>query len=207
MTRASNRLEVTNLGSAAFGPASLTLRDAECLCLSGPSGVGKTRLLRAIVDLDVHTGEVRLDGVSRDSYRPEDWRRRVALMPPESHWWRNRVGDHFSRMPNSAMDRLALEPALFEQSVSRLSSGERQRFALLRLLMNEPRVLLLDEPTANLDPDNVRRVEEFIRHYRDEARAAVLWVSHDPEQIRRVADRHLQLLGAGQLAPSRETII
>ena len=65
--------------------------------------------------------------------------------------------------------------------------------ALLRLLMGQPRVLLLDEPTASLDPVNTRRVEDLLRRYREKRNVAVLWVSHDPSQVRRVSQRHLRL--------------
>jgi putative ABC transport system ATP-binding protein len=87
--------------------------------------------------------------------------------------------------------------------VARLSSGERQRFALLRLLANRPRVLLLDEPTANLDPDNVIRVEKLVATYMAAEGAGVLWVSHDPLQTTRVARRTLWM-EAGRL--SREPL-
>ena len=87
---------------------------------------------------------------------------------------------------------------MLDEPVARLSSGERQRFALLRLLANRPRVLLLDEPTANLDPDNVTRVENLIAAYLSTEDAAVLWVSHDPLQISRVAHRRMRL-EAGRL--------
>jgi ABC-type iron transport system FetAB ATPase subunit len=80
-----------------------------------------------------------------------------------------------------------------DQAVIRLSSGEKQRLALLRLLANQPRVLLLDEPTANLDPENTRRVEAVIREYCRERAAAVVWVSHDREQAARVADRQFEV--------------
>jgi ABC-type iron transport system FetAB ATPase subunit len=80
--------------------------------------------------------------------------------------------------------------------VARLSSGERQRLALLRLLANTPRVLLLDEPTANLDPASTLRVEAVIGEFRKTHRAAVIWVSHDPAQIARVANRHLRVSGS-----------
>jgi ABC-type iron transport system FetAB ATPase subunit len=82
--------------------------------------------------------------------------------------------------------------------VAQLSSGEKQRLALLRLMVNRPRVLLLDEPTANLDPENVTRVEKLVAAYLRREGAAVLWVSHDPEQTRRVAQRRLRLQ-AGRL--------
>jgi len=73
------------------------------------------------------------------------------------------------------------------------AAGEKQRLALFRLLLNQPKVLLLDEPTAALDHANIHVAEEVISEYRRTTGAAVLWVSHDPEQIARAADRHLQL--------------
>ena len=80
-----------------------------------------------------------------------------------------------------------------EQPVARLSSGEKQRLALMRLLANRPQVLLLDEPTANLDPENTRRVEAVITEYRRAHKAVVIWVSHDPEQVTRVANRYYEM--------------
>ncbi len=77
--------------------------------------------------------------------------------------------------------------------IGRLSSGERQRLALARLLENEPIVLLLDEPSASLDIENAKRVENLVTAYKKNRGAAILWVSHDPSQIKRVADRHVSL--------------
>jgi ABC-type iron transport system FetAB ATPase subunit len=194
----SARLAVADLASAGLAPFSLTLKASECVGLHGPSGVGKTRLLRAIADLDPHTGTVHLEGVARSRLRPPEWRRRVALLPAESQWWLDRVRDHFSAPPHMAMAELDLDPALLDRPVSQLSSGERQRFALLRLLANRPEVLLLDEPTANLDEGNRERVEATIALYRRETGAAVLWVGHDDRQLRRVAGRLLKMTHAGQ---------
>lgn len=79
-------------------------------------------------------------------------------------------------------------------SVSRLSTGER--LALARLIANRPEALLLDEATANLDPLNRDRVEAMVRDYRRERAAAMLWVSHDPEQRRRLGGRGLVIRNA-----------
>jgi len=78
--------------------------------------------------------------------------------------------------------------------VARCSTGERQRLALLRLLQNRPQVLLLDEPTASLDAENVSRVELLIERLRKTDGLVVLWVSHDALQVERVATRHLQIM-------------
>jgi putative ABC transport system ATP-binding protein len=80
----------------------------------------------------------------------------------------------------------ASRPRCWHGPISRLSTGERQRLALARLLALRPQVLLLDEATANLDPSNRDRVEDLIQYYRREQGAAVLWVSHDPDQRRRL---------------------
>ena len=88
-------------------------------------------------------------------------------------------------------------------NVSRCSSGEKQRLSVLRMLANAPRVLLLDEPTANLDAANAQRVEQMISDYLVEHRAFAIWVSHDVAQLRRVSQRRYRfrrgrLMEAGQ---------
>ncbi len=173
----------------------LTVIAGECVCLSGPSGAGKTVLLRAIADLDPHEGTALLDGKPAEAFEPAEWRGRVGLLPAESQWWHDRVGEHFRRIDAERWHRLGFETETAGWSVARLSTGERQRLALLRLLANAPAALLLDEPTASLDPENVVRAEALIGEYRRERQIPVLWVSHDPDQIRRVADRHFRIEG------------
>jgi putative ABC transport system ATP-binding protein len=89
------------------------------------------------------------------------------------------------------LDQLGFEPDALGWSVARLSTGERQRLALVRLLAQSPEALLLDEATANLDPSNGERVESLVETYRQSHGAAVLWVSHDPEQRKRLGGRSL----------------
>ncbi|NIM28153.1 MAG: ATP-binding cassette domain-containing protein [Gammaproteobacteria bacterium] len=204
MTEA-RQLDVEGLRFGGVGPVDLWLAPRECLALGGPSGAGKSRLLRAIADLDVHEGRVACQGTTAEALEPSEWRRRVGMLAADSRWWRDRVDEHFAAPPAGEMlEALALDEALLRAPVAKLSSGERQRFALLRLLANHPRVLLLDEPTANLDPDNALRVEHLIADYRRSEGAAVLWVSHDPQQMRRVADRRLRLEG-GRLVQAPDT--
>ncbi len=188
-----NGLSVIDLCTRGRGPYSLHIAPGECISLRGDSGSGKSLLLRAIADLDPHDGQVLLDGVACAQFTAPQWRKQVALLPAESHWWKDEVGAHFSGEECPWFETLGFSAETMHWQVSRLSSGEKQRLALARILMNNPRALLLDEPTASLDADNAAAVETLIGEYRRDTGAAVLWVSHDARQAARVGDRHLQL--------------
>jgi putative ABC transport system ATP-binding protein len=194
-------LQVIDVRPHGRGPYSLHIAPGECVSLRGPSGSGKSLLLRAIADLDPHEGQVLLDTIPSSSIVAPQWRKQVALLPAESQWWFDEVGAHFPAN-YCTEDCPWFEPLGFtvdtlQWQVSRLSSGEKQRLALARALTNRPRVLLLDEPTASLDPDTIAAVEQLIAAYRRDTGAAVLWVSHDAQQAARVGDRQLQLTAHG----------
>ncbi len=195
------RLTLKSLEVPPLQPVSLTVEGGECVGLSGVSGSGKSRMLRAIADLDPAVGEVTLDGASREAIPAPQWRRRVTLVPAESHWWADRLGAHFPKLPDpgefDALGLPALDPGT---DPAELSSGERQRLALLRAVLPGPACLLLDEPTANLDEDSTARVERWLAAHRERG-MALIWVSHDPAQIARVAQCAYRL-EAGVLEPA-----
>jgi ABC-type iron transport system FetAB ATPase subunit len=192
-----NRLRVDSVTYHHRGPVSVSVGSGECVSLTGPSGVGKTLLLRALADLDPHEGSVFLDDVESQTVDAPTWRRMVGLLPAESQWWFDIVGPHFPAGVPAGLGDIGFDGDVMKWTISRLSTGERQRLSLLRLLENRPRALLLDEPTASLDTDNVALVERLIARFRRETQAAVLWVTHDPDQARRIADRHFELSEAG----------
>ncbi|TQV83194.1 ABC transporter ATP-binding protein [Denitrobaculum tricleocarpae] len=187
-------LSVRRLRRPDLLEASLTLADGECLAIRGASGSGKSLLLRAIADLDPNEGEVTLDGVHREDIPAPDWRRQVCYLPAEAGWWADDLGAHFNDWDRASafFQRLGLEDARKDWPIARLSTGERQRFALSRALAINPRVLLLDEPTSGLDQAAITAVEGLIAE-RLQTGTGVIWVTHDPVQAERVADRWLYL--------------
>jgi len=188
-----SRFSFEGLISHGFGPLDLEIHSGQCVCLSGASGSGKSLTLRALADLDPHQGEVRLNGDKAAAISGPVWRRQVGLLPAESRWWCDTVGEHFTEIDEALLAKVGFNRDVMQWQINRLSTGERQRLALLRLLANQPRVLLLDEPTASLDRENILRVEDLIAGYRQHHDTAVLWVSHDAEQITRVCNRHVKI--------------
>ena len=194
-------LKVRNLVAVGLAPIDLDLDAGECVALTGPSGAGKTLLLRALADLDPGTGRVELDGRPRESMSGPEWRRRVGYLAAEPGWWSDVVGDHFDGLGDVAalLTAIRVSPDLLGKPVAVVSTGERQRLAFARMLLHSPRVMLLDEPTAALDDDAQSAVEAVLAG-RLEAGAAVLLVTHNPGQADRLAHRRLRIAG-GRLEP------
>lgn len=185
-------------GVRAYGlkPVSFELGAGECLALEGPSGSGKTVLLRTIADLDPAPGSIWLDGAERSGMSGPAWRARVRYAAAEPGWWEGTPRAHF-RNPQAASKlagAMGLEPALLDRAISRLSTGERQRLALVRALEDSPQVLLLDEPTGALDAKITSRVEKLLQGELKAGKAMIL-VSHDPKQLARLAARKAVIRG------------
>ena len=185
-------LQVRDLRTNIIKSASLSLAAGECVAVTGPSGAGKTLLLRAIADLDPNQGFVSLEGRDRSAMAGPHWRRLVGYVPAEPGWWAETVGEHFADWGSASALLAKLEFATETRTwpVTRTSTGERLRLALARALTARPKVLLLDEPTAGLDAASVAAVESAVSCCLRSG-LAVLWVTHDAAQARRVAYRQL----------------
>ena len=194
------RLSVRGLRSRFGGPFTFDLGEGECVAIQGPSGAGKSVLLRMLADLDPHEGSALLDGRAAASMPAPAWRSAVVYQAAEPAWWEDTARAHFAdaAMPaalstiDALLRALGLAAALLDTPVERLSTGERQRLALVRSLARAPRVLLLDEPTAALDPDAVARVETVLHEHLARGLAIVI-VTHAGGQARRLAHRILHL--------------
>ncbi|MFQ5806746.1 MAG: ABC transporter ATP-binding protein [Phycisphaerae bacterium] len=202
----------------ALDGVSLGVRQGELVVLRGPSGSGKTTLLLAAGGLLApDTGEVRIDGRNPYALPPEERARLRAAtigfvfqqyhLIPYLNVLENVMTPALAVHANQARSRAAELLECFQLAdranhvPAELSTGERQRTALARALLNRPGLLLADEPTGNLDPENAAIVLEHIAEFA-RAGGAVLAVTHD-EVVRPHADRIVQLR-KGRIIPAGE---
>ncbi|GGR28812.1 ABC transporter ATP-binding protein [Deinococcus ruber] len=187
----------------------LELRESERLAVVGPSGSGKTLLLRALAGLDVlEHGVVYLDERPQTRWAMPDFRSRVMYLPQRPALGTGTVLDelrqpfslkvHAGKQFNKARAAELLvalgRPASFlTLNLSTLSGGEQQTVALIRALLLDPAVLLLDEATASLDPEAARLAEAELLRWNEVPGRALIWVSHDPAQRERIATHHLDI--------------
>jgi tungstate transport system ATP-binding protein len=183
----------------------------EVVGLLGPIGAGKSTLLRLLAGLDnVTTGNIHFeDRPFALTDLPLAMRRRITMVHQRPLLLRGTVRSNVeyalrlrdrsnpARKAEAVLERLGLAK-LASQPVHTLSGGQTQLVALARALVVQPEVLLLDEPTAQLDPAHITMVEEAVSQLRQEFNMTVVWSSHNVFQARRVADRAVLLLN-GQL--------
>lgn len=201
MNKPTVLLQIEGLASAFGGPFNLSVAEGECVCILGKSGSGKSVFLRLIADMDPGTGGVALAGQGREAFAAPVWRSKVVYQAAEPAWWALTPLPHFPKSEESRvtelMDRLGLDPGLLHADIPRLSTGERQRLALIRSLVRSPAVLLLDEPTASLDHASTLAMEALLQTQLA-AGLAIVMVTHSREQAERMGSRHFEMQ-AGRL--------
>ena len=205
-----NQVSLSRQGNPVLDAVSLSVAEGEMIGLIGPNGAGKTALLRLAVGFEKpDAGEVRLDDGLLSAIPAADRARRLAYLPqqPETAWPITvEQAVSLGRLPHGDRDPDAVARALEavgmsefkDRPLTRLSGGERALVLLARALAVEAGLLLLDEPTANLDPAHQLRVMEVLRKRADHGDAVVV-VMHDLSLAARSCDR-LAVLHQGRLA-------
>ena len=187
-------------------PTSLTIPQPGLTCLIGPNGSGKTSLLHAIAGVGRPSGEVRIDGMATEGLAPAERMRRLSYLPASRDVaWPVGARDLIALgLPEDGGERIdeairLLELSAFaERRVDRLSTGERSRVLIARALASTPRLLLLDEPVANLDPYWQLRLMDILAEAPARGQA-VLLALHDLDLAGAYAER-LILMDGGRIA-------
>jgi ATP-binding cassette subfamily C protein len=193
---------------AILNDVSLVVPARGLTLIIGPSGAGKTTLLDLVVGLrQPDVGQILIDDIALSELDLRAWRRQIGYVPQESVMVDESVAHNLTlgesipepqiRAALQAADALQFVDAMPEglatrvgQGGSRLSGGQRQRLAIARALIHEPRLLILDEATSNLDPEAQDAIVETVAHLK--SKMAVLAVAHQ-ERMVRVADQVLRV--------------
>jgi len=215
-------LRILNLSAAynnglVLRSVNLEVAAGEVVALVGPNGAGKSTLIRVLSGvLPARGGQAQLDGADLLRLPPAQRARRVAVVPqmlqlppgftvseivlmgrtPHLPLWGSE-SQHDCEVTWAAMRRAHIEH-LADRLVGELSGGEQQRVVLARALAQEPRVLLLDEPTSHLDLKHQVTVLELVRHLARTEHLAVLVTLHDLNQAALYADR-VALMQRGEI--------
>jgi len=180
---------------------SLDVASGETVAIVGPSGAGKSSLLRLLNRLDEPTGgTVYLDGTDYRTIPPERLRKRVGLVPQNPALREGTVRENVTigpRLRGETVSEVRLTELLTavdlagyaDREASDLSGGEAQRVAIARTVVNDPEVILLDEPTASLDSAAEAEIERLLSDLLASGDRTAILVTHDDRQAERLADR------------------
>ena len=198
----------TPFEQTAIEDVSLTIPAGQLAAVIGHTGSGKSTFIQHLDALLQPTGgRVLLDGedINRDKYARRDvkWKVGLVFQYPEYQLFEETVwrdiafGPRNMKLPEREIDErvreaarfTGVDEALFERSPLELSGGQKRRIAIAGVIAMRPEVLILDEPTAGLDPAGCAQLLGNIRRYREESGSTVLLVSHSMDEVAQLAER------------------
>ncbi|MEQ6279718.1 iron efflux ABC transporter ATP-binding subunit FetA [Kluyvera cryocrescens] len=183
-------------GQTILNAVNLGIARGEFKLITGPSGCGKSTLLKIIASLlSPSRGEILFEGKEITALSPEAYRQQVSYCAQTPALFGDTVYDNLifpwqirGKQPEpdrflSQLVQFGLPEETLSKSINELSGGEKQRVSLIRNLQFLPKVLLLDEITSALDESNKKNVNDIIHQYVRDKQVAVLWVTHDKDEI------------------------
>ncbi len=222
MTQKNSAYEIKNIAKTyeqrkVLAIDELEIKHGEIFCLVGPSGAGKSTLLRLLNFLEQPSkGEIKF---LNQTYNCENTpsleiKRKITIVFQTPSLMTRSVEKNIAyplkirgkkidyEKIDELVDKLGIQD-LKKQRADKLSGGEAQRVSLARALIFNPQVLLLDEPTSNLDPANIKIIEDMISDYIKRKKTTIVMVTHNLLQAKRLADR-VGLLHNGKLIEVKE---
>ncbi len=187
----------------AIKDLNLTINDGEFFTFLGPSGCGKTTTLRALVGFNIPaSGQILADG--RDITRESVEKRQIgmvfqsyALFPTMTVYENIAFGlkvrklpkDEIHRQVNQAAEKIRISSEQLKRNVAELSGGQQQRIALARAIVQEPKILCLDEPLSNLDAKLRVSLRGELKRLQRDLKITTLYVTHDQDEAMNLSDR------------------
>ena len=198
----------TPFQKTAIENINLRIPQGQFVGLLGHTGSGKSTFVQHLnALLQPTSGRVLLDGedINKDKKTRRDvkWKVGLVFQYPEYQLFEETVyadigfgpknmglgKEEIDERVREAASFVGVEPELFEKSPLELSGGQKRRIAIAGVIAMRPQVLVLDEPTAGLDPAGCERILSNICNYREKSGATVLWVSHSMDEVARIAER------------------
>lgn len=204
-------LEVKNLSFEAEGRKildgiELSMEKGEFLSVTGPSGSGKSTFLKIIATiLSKTSGDVLYQGKPIESYNPTAYRKEVSYCFQSPVLFGETVRDNLAfpyeirdlefdeRKAVEYLKMVGLSDAYLSKSINSLSGGEKQRVALIRNVLFQPSILLLDEVTSALDSENRQIIWQWLQEMREKTDMTILMISHNDKEAA-LADKHIRIV-------------
>lgn len=190
-----NQVTYQDQDQVILAPLDLTVEKGAYLTLIGPSGSGKSTILKLIASLlTPSAGTILFEGKKQDEYSYTKYRQEVSYCFQQPSLFGKTVRDNLefpylvrnqqadSSQMIQALEKVDLTASYLEKKITQLSGGERQRVALLRNVLFQPKVLLLDEVTVGLDEESKKIVQQLIQEL-SKKQVTILQVTHDQSEI------------------------
>lgn len=201
-----NGIDVVRDNHPILQNVSCTFESGKITALLGPSGAGKTTLLKLINGLhSPKNGEILFDGQSITDMDLIQLRQTAGMALQSAPMINGTVYDNLN-LPKSLfgealtesharqlLDQVNLDDIPLTQLAKNLSGGQKQRLSIARTLVNQPKILLLDEITSSLDPRSVKEVEKLILDIKNQYQTTIIWITHDVDQAIKVTDCYVMM--------------